>query len=67
MLAAGFVDIVAEADLGFYDIAALVPIIECAGGMITDWTGASVRSGGTVLAASNRTLHNAALALLNGV
>jgi histidinol phosphatase-like enzyme (inositol monophosphatase family) len=67
MLAAGFIDIVAEADLGFYDLAALVPIIECAGGVISDWKGAQVRGGGTVLAASNADLHKAALGLINGV
>ena len=65
MLAAGFIDIVAEADLGFYDLAALVPIIEFAGGVITDWNGAPIRGGGTVLAASNSDLHKAALALID--
>jgi histidinol phosphatase-like enzyme (inositol monophosphatase family) len=64
MLAAGFIDIVAEAGLGFYDIAALVPIIEQSGGIITTWTGEPVRQGGTVLAAANRSLHDGALALL---
>ena len=64
MLAAGHVDLVIEAGLGFYDIAALVPIIEGAGGMITDWRGAPVRQGGRVLAAANSGLHASALALL---
>lgn len=65
MLAAGFIDIVAEAGLGFYDVAALIPIIEGAGGVITDWTGAPVRSGGRVLAAANSPLHAAALSALD--
>jgi histidinol-phosphatase len=65
LLAAGFIDIVAEAGLAFYDIAALIPIIECAGGVITDWTGAPVRDGGRVLAAANTRLHAAALAVLD--
>jgi fructose-1,6-bisphosphatase/inositol monophosphatase family enzyme len=64
MLAAGFVDIVAEAGLGFHDVAALIPIIEAAGGVVTDWTGAPVRDGGRVLAAANPELHGAALAAL---
>ena len=65
MLAAGQVDLVIEAGLGFYDIAALVPIIEGAGGVITDWAGAPVRQGGRVIAAGNPVLHASALALLN--
>jgi myo-inositol-1(or 4)-monophosphatase len=64
LLAAGYVDIVAEAGLGFYDIAALIPIIEAAGGVVSDWEGAPVRGGGTVVAAANATLHRAALAAL---
>ena len=65
MLAAGYVDIVAEAGLGFYDVAALIPIVETAGGVITDWNGSAVRGGGTVLAAANSELHAKALAMLN--
>jgi histidinol phosphatase-like enzyme (inositol monophosphatase family) len=65
MLAAGHIDIVAEAGLGFYDVAALIPIVETAGGVITDWTGFAVRGGGTVLAAANSELHETALAALN--
>lgn len=64
MLAAGFIDIVAEAGLGYYDIAALVPIVDSAGGVITDWTGEQVRGGGQVLAAANPKLHAAALVAL---
>jgi histidinol phosphatase-like enzyme (inositol monophosphatase family) len=64
LLAAGFIDIVAEAALGFYDVAALVPIIQEAGGVITDWSGAPVRGAGTVLAAANEELHAVALAVL---
>ncbi|MEN9726963.1 MAG: histidinol-phosphatase, partial [Pseudomonadota bacterium] len=52
MLAAGHVDLVVEAGLGFYDIAALVPIVEGAGGVVTDWEGQPVRSGGRVIAAA---------------
>ena len=63
-LAAGFIDIVAEAGLGFYDIAALVPIVEHSGGIITTWDGTPVRQGGTVLAAANESLHEQALGVL---
>lgn len=65
MLAAGYIDVVAEAGLGFYDVAALIPIVEMAGGVITDWSGSPIGSGGTVVAAANDRLHAAALAALN--
>lgn len=64
LLAAGFVDLVAEADLGFYDIAPMIPLIEAAGGVVTDWSGAPIRSGGRALAAATPALHEAALAYL---
>jgi myo-inositol-1(or 4)-monophosphatase len=64
MLAAGHVDLVIEAGLQAYDIVALIPIIEGAGGVITDWEGGSAASGGRVVAAGDRRLHEAALALL---
>ena len=39
LLAAGFVDLVVEAGLKPYDIVALIPIIERAGGRVTTWDG----------------------------
>jgi histidinol phosphatase-like enzyme (inositol monophosphatase family) len=66
MLAAGHVDLVVESGLKPYDIVALIPIIEGAGGIVTSWTGGSAAQGGTILAAGNKALHEAALALLNG-
>ena len=63
LLAAGHTDIVIEHQLASHDIMALVPVIEAAGGVITDWDGAPVRLGTTtsVLAAANQPLHEAAL------
>ena len=46
LLALGQVDVIAEADLKIWDWAALVPIIEGAGGRMTDWTGAPLRPDG---------------------
>jgi inositol-phosphate phosphatase/L-galactose 1-phosphate phosphatase/histidinol-phosphatase len=43
LLASGHVDVVCEADLQYWDVAALVPIIEGAGGVITDWNGQPLR------------------------
>jgi myo-inositol-1(or 4)-monophosphatase len=64
LLAAGHVDLVVEAGLGFYDIAPLVPIIEGAGGIVSDWQGQPLSSGGRALAAADPALHAAALAVL---
>ncbi|MEM9797489.1 MAG: histidinol-phosphatase [Pseudomonadota bacterium] len=64
LLAAGHVDLVIEAGLQPYDIAAPIAVIEAAGGIVTDWSGGSAQGGGTVLAAANRALHTAALRLL---
>lgn len=64
MLASGHVDIVIESGLKPYDIVALIPIIEGAGGVITTWDGKSAKDGGHILAAATPELHAAAMALL---
>jgi myo-inositol-1(or 4)-monophosphatase len=66
MLAAGHVDLVIETELKPYDIAALIPIITGAGGVITTWEGKPAQSGGRIVAAGDRRVHEEALALLNG-
>ncbi|HET8727290.1 MAG TPA: histidinol-phosphatase [Alphaproteobacteria bacterium] len=66
LVAAGFVDLVVEAGLKLYDFAALVPILEGAGGLLTDWQGRplGIESAGQVVAAGDRRTHEAALKLL---
>ncbi len=64
MLASGFIDLVIEADLKPYDIQALIPIVEGAGGVVTDWQGGSVTGGGAVIAAGDERIHAAALKYL---
>jgi myo-inositol-1(or 4)-monophosphatase len=65
MLAAGHVDLVVESGLKPYDIVAIIPIIEGAGGVVTSWSGGDASGGGTVIAASDRRVHKEALAILN--
>jgi histidinol phosphatase-like enzyme (inositol monophosphatase family) len=65
MVAAGTVDLVIEAGLDAYDIVALIPIIEGAGGIITNWQGESAAKGGRIVAAGDKRVHEAALELLN--
>lgn len=66
MLAAGHVDLVVEVGLQSYDIVALIPIIEKAGGKVTDWNGGPAENGGAIVAAATADLHRAALELLHG-
>ena len=66
LLAEGSVDIVSEFDLKPYDIAALIPIVEEAGGKFTSVDGDSGPWSGSALA-TNGALHDAAiLRLSNG-
>jgi myo-inositol-1(or 4)-monophosphatase len=64
MLAAGHVDLVVEAGLNVYDIVALIPIIEGAGGIITSWDGGDPSRGGAVVAAGDKRAHEQALEIL---
>lgn len=66
LLACGFTELVCEASLQPYDYCALVPVVEGAGGVITDWEGRAVTitSGSRILAACDAKLHGTALALL---
>ena len=66
LLAAGFIDLAVEAGLKPYDIIALVPIIEAAGGVVTTWDGKPPTEGGRILAAGDARLHAQAMAVLAG-
>ena len=59
LLAAGWIDLVLEAGLKLHDFAALAPVVEGAGGVMTDWSGRPLRSesSGRVLAAGSPELH----------
>jgi len=66
-LASGDIDIVMEADLKPCDILPLVPVIEGAGGVITDFTGQplTMTNYRTALAAASPQLHQQALAIIS--
>ena len=66
LVALGSVGVVAEASMKPWDFMALIPVIEGAGGKVTDWSGQplALDSDGTVLAAATPELHREALALL---
>ncbi len=64
MLALGQIDLVVEDTLQPYDIVPLIPIIEAAGGVITDAQGKTPVAGGFVVAAANRQLYEEVMALI---
>ena len=67
MLASGLIDIVLEDTLKVHDYMALVNIIEGAGGIITDKFGKeiSLKSDGSLVASSTKSLHNEIIKLIN--
>ncbi len=65
MLASGFADLVIESGLQPYDVMGLIPIIEQAGGIITQADGGPAEKGGYIVAAANAALHEKALKFLN--
>ena len=68
LVAAGQIDAVTDVGLEPYDFLPLVPLVEAAGGIITDWQGRALTLGsdGRVVTAATRQLHARMLDLLNG-
>ena len=64
MLAAGFIDLVVEAGLKPFDIVPVIPILEGAGCVVTDWQGRPPLQGGAVVAAATPELHARAREIL---
>jgi inositol-phosphate phosphatase / L-galactose 1-phosphate phosphatase / histidinol-phosphatase len=66
LLAAGRIDVTLDTRLQPYDFACYRPIIEGAGGIVTDWDGATVTlaTGRRILAAGSASLHQLALEML---
>ena len=66
LLAAGHIDVIVETGLKGFDVVALIPIIEKAGGCITTWTGGSAHDGGRIVATGDPALHEIVLKRLGG-
>ena len=66
LLASGFIDLVVEASMKPSDYCALAPVVEAAGGTMTDWDGRplTLHSDGRVIAAGDARIHARALKIL---
>jgi myo-inositol-1(or 4)-monophosphatase len=64
LLAMGFIDVIVEGVFKAWDVAALFPLVQGAGGVITNWKGEAWRDGDALLASGDRRVHDQAIALL---
>ena len=64
LVASGHADVVIEAGLQTYDIAALIPIVAEAGGAVATWDGGHADGGGDVVAAASAALLSEVLGLI---
>lgn len=66
LLAMGTIDIIIESGLKPHDFCAVVPIIENAGGIITDWQGnkLTISSDGDIIACGDKKIHEQVLSML---
>jgi myo-inositol-1(or 4)-monophosphatase len=67
LLAMGFIDLVVESSLKPWDVQALIPIVEGAGGLFTNWEGGDAQNGGRAIAAGDARVHAQALEILRNV
>jgi histidinol phosphatase-like enzyme (inositol monophosphatase family) len=61
MVAAGRIDMVAESSLKPWDWSALVPVVEAAGGQVTDWRGGPPNDNGQIIAVGDPRVREQAL------
>lgn len=68
LIANGSMDLAVESGLGIYDFCAWGPVIEGAGGVVSDWRGAPItlQTGDKLLVSGDAGLHDQALARLAG-
>jgi histidinol phosphatase-like enzyme (inositol monophosphatase family) len=65
LVAGGWADVMLDPIMNPWDIAALIPVIRGAGGIITDWTGGDAVKANSIVAAATKELHAEVIAELN--
>ena len=65
LVATGWADIMCDAIMNPWDLAALIPIIRGAGGVITDWQGGDPENATSIVACATPELHASVIAALN--
>jgi histidinol phosphatase-like enzyme (inositol monophosphatase family) len=65
LLATGWADVMCDPIMNPWDIAALVPVVRGAGGVITDWQGKDPLNAASTVATSSQALHDEVIAALN--
>ena len=63
----GGLDAVIDMGLQSYDICAMIPIVESAGGIVTDWNGDPCHDGGKILACGDKQLHSKLVEVLSRI
>lgn len=68
LIANGSMDLAVESELGIYDFCAWGPVIEGAGGRVSDWQGAAItlQTGDKILVSGDPRLHDQAMSRLAG-
>ena len=67
MLAMGMADLVVETSLKPWDIQALIPIVQGAGGSVSTWDGGDANEGGNIVASCDTRLHAQTLELIQSI
>ena len=67
LVASGRIDIVLEADIKPYDIRAIIPIVEGAGGCIQTWDEHPANDGGSIICTANEMLLNTVVTRLGNI
>jgi myo-inositol-1(or 4)-monophosphatase len=65
LLATGHADIMCDPIMNPWDIAALIPVVRGAGGVITDWQGKDAIGAQSIVATTSQTLHDELIRRLN--
>ena len=66
-LAEGKIDVVIQCANKIWDIHPLIPIIEAAGGIVSNWKNESATKAGNILVSANRSTHNKFLKILKPI